>query len=93
MILQSFTVFDSAAKAYLPPFFVRSRGEAIRSFTDACCDEKSQFARHLADYCLFSIGEYDDSSGIFVAENPVKVLGAWEIDADVVTPFRKENRA
>jgi len=84
-----FSIFDSAAKAYLPPFFSRSRGEALRSFTDACADEKSAFARHLADYCLFYVGEFDDADGVVEGCSPVKVLGAWETDQDI--PFEKKS--
>lgn len=76
-----FCVFDSAAKAYLPPFFIRSVGEAIRSFTDAVSDTKHQFASHKEDYTLFQLGEWDDNSGMFSTIEPRKIVGAWEIEA------------
>lgn len=66
MRLAAFSVYDGAVKAYLPPFFVRSRGEAIRSFTEACSDEKHQFFRHSGDYQLYFVGEFDDGLGQFV---------------------------
>ena len=63
MILQVFTVYDSKVEAYFSPFFCKTRGEAIRSFTDAISDPQHQFAKHLEDYTLFHIGSYDDAKG------------------------------
>ncbi|AXH75866.1 MAG: nonstructural protein [Microviridae sp.] len=92
MILQVFSVFDSATKAYMPPFFSRSKGEALRSFTDACSDEKSNFNKHLSDYMLVHCGEFDDNSGVFSTVAPVKIIAGVELDIDVVTPFRRDNK-
>jgi len=92
MRMHVFSVYDDAAKAYLQPFFSRSKGEAIRSFTDACADEKSQFHKHLHDFTLVYLGEYEDTAGEFKPVMPEKVLAARELDLDVVLPFRKENR-
>lgn len=80
MILKVFTVYDSATLAFLPPFFCRSKGEAIRSFTQAVMDEGHQFAKHKSDYALFELGEFDDSSAaIAVSQVPVRVITALEV--------------
>lgn len=79
MIYEMFAIRDNALGAYNTPIFVRSKGEAIRSFTDAANDEKSQLRRHSSDYTLFYLGKYDDSSGIFEPIEPSRVIGASEV--------------
>jgi hypothetical protein len=62
MILNIFTVFDSKAEAYLPPFYMSSIGQAQRAFTDSVSNPEHQFGKHPEDYTLFLIGNFDDSS-------------------------------
>lgn len=78
MISQCFAVRDKAVGAFLGPFFVRSKGEAIRSFGDAVNDPKHQFARHLNDYALFQLGSFDDQSGMFTPAVE-KVVEGFEV--------------
>lgn len=66
MILNIFTVYDSKAEAYLQPFFMKSKGEAVRAFTDIVNDGTSQFNKHPSDYTLFHVGAYDDGDSSFV---------------------------
>lgn len=63
MILGVYSVLDEAVNAFLQPFYARSDGEAIRSFSDACVDVKHQFAMHPSDYTLFRIGSFNDANG------------------------------
>lgn len=72
-------VFDSKIGGYAVPFSVRSRGEAIRSFEDACRDEKMPFKAHPGDFSLFYVGEFDDSTGQVVAVQPERLIGADEL--------------
>lgn len=78
MKLLVFTVFDSAAVAYLQPFFARSEGEAIRMFSTAASSEDHQFARHAADYTLFKIGTFEDSTGQVESHPPVSLGNALD---------------
>ncbi len=64
MILQVFSVFDVKAEAYLPPFFMKTKGEAIRAFSASCNDPESMFSKYPLDYTLMAIGTFDDSSGV-----------------------------
>jgi len=64
MILKVFSVYDSKAEAYLPPFFMQSEGQARRIFGDCCNDEGHQFGKHPEDYTLFEIAEFDDGSAV-----------------------------
>lgn len=61
-------VLDKKVGAFTPPQAYRSKGEALRSFMDACKDEKSQFARHAADYVFCSLGVMNDETGDIVAK-------------------------
>ena len=62
-ILQAYTVLDIKTAAYLPPYFMRTNGEAIRAFSDAVNQANHQFNMHPADYILFYIGNFDDIAG------------------------------
>lgn len=87
MIMNAYSVLDKAAKAYLPLFFVRSSGEAIRSFTDAVNDPKHQFARHVDDYALYFVGTFDDSNGHFaVQDSPELAVTARQVLLDSAAP-------
>lgn len=57
-----FTIFDSKAAAYLPPFFLHQKAMATRAFADACNNPESQISKNPADYTLFHIGEFDDNN-------------------------------
>jgi len=75
MILKMFTVYDSKAEAYLPPFFMRSTGEAIRSWTQAINDQNSTFSKHPADFTLFMVGEFDDNACAINVLKAIENLG------------------
>lgn len=60
MIVNIFTVHDSKAHAYLPPFYFLHDGQAVRTFQDCINSEKHQFHHHPADYTLYRIGTFDD---------------------------------
>lgn len=93
MILQVYAVFDKAVGAYLPPFYTRSKGEALRSFSDACNDGKSNFTRYPNDYTLFHLGVYDDAGGNFQTFDPVRVISAVEClapSAEVIERQRED---
>jgi hypothetical protein len=72
MIKQMFTVYDEKSEAYLQPFFLDTTGQALRAISDCLIDDNHQFARHPADYTLFQLGTYDDSTGVIV--NDKKML-------------------
>jgi len=79
MIFKAFSVRDQAVEAFLPLFLVRSRGEAIRSFSQAVLDPNHQFAKHKSDFVLFELGEWDDVAGLFAPCEPVRVLSGIEV--------------
>lgn len=79
MKLQVYAVLDKAVGAFTRPFFLRTRGEAIRSFTEACQDEKTDFCKHPDDFVLYYNGVFDDNTGMFDSIEPERVIGAREV--------------
>ncbi len=63
MLWKMFTVYDSKAEVYLPPFCFKAKGEALRAFTGSANQPDHPVANHPGDYTLFEIGAYDDSTG------------------------------
>lgn len=80
MILRCYSVYDSALGAYMPVFYARSQGEAMRSFVEACRpDGRKEFLTSPGDYTLMFLGLFDDESGGFnLPPSPEKVLTAQE---------------
>lgn len=64
MILKMFSIYDSKAKAFLPPFFLHTEGMAIRTFADCAKDPQHAFSRNPQDYTLFCLGSFEDTSGM-----------------------------
>lgn len=86
MRMQVYSVFDQAVRAYLGPFHVRSRAEAIRSFIGAVNEGKNDFKANAKDYTLFYLGDYDDNEGVYYSAQPgpESVLTALQaVDVDV----------
>lgn len=74
MILKMFSIYDAKAEAFSQPFFVPTKGLAIRSFTDAANDPKTNIHLYPEDYTLFELGEFDDAKALFVplsTPNPI----------------------
>lgn len=67
------SVYDNAVKAYLQPFFMRSRAEAVRNFAAAANNKEHSFNAYPGDYHLFALGHFDEETGKFdqfeVADN------------------------
>lgn len=63
MKLNAYCIYDVKAGAYLAPYFLRSDGEALRSFGDCANDPGHQIHRHAEDYILYRIGTFDDGRG------------------------------
>jgi len=74
MIFKVFSFYDAKAEAYMSPFMMHKRGEAIRAFADAANDPKSFIHAHPEDYFLYEIATFDSSSGTYSPlENKVSV--------------------
>lgn len=75
MKLKIYSVYDSKAKAYNSPFYLRNSGEATRGFSDVVNDGKSQISKYPEDYTLFELGEFDDEMGSIAMYDAKITLG------------------
>lgn len=75
MNLSMFSVYDSKAKAFLPPFFMGNDNLAKRVFSDCANDEKHMFSKHPEDYNLFCLGTFEDTTGMVEVHAQAQNLG------------------
>lgn len=90
MTLQAFAVFDEKAGVFAHPFFALAVGQALRTFQDWCRDPNTPLSRHPADYKLYRIGRFEDTSGEFSPEAPNFLAVGGD---DNSTPDLKVSRA
>lgn len=83
-----YTIFDSAAGAYMRPFFMQSDGQAMRAFTDIACDAEHDIGKHPEDYSLCRIGMFEDGKGQVIGENVECLATALEV---VAATINKQN--
>lgn len=74
MILEVFSIRDSKAECYNTPFFKKTKGEALRDFTTAVNDEKSQLNQYPTDFDVYHVGNWDSDSGKFIPLDTPKHL-------------------
>lgn len=70
MILNAYSIFDNKALVYHAPFFAHTDGSAARMISDTVNDPGTNLSRHPADYVLYRVGQFDDSSGAIVTQDP-----------------------
>lgn len=70
-MLKIFTIHDIATESYSAPFTCKARGEATRMFSDMANKKDNQIGQHTADFFLFLIGEFDETTGLIVSNPPV----------------------
>lgn len=73
MKINMYTVFDSAVKAFVQPFFQITDGAAVRLFQDQVNNSDSNISKHPDQFTLFRVGSYDDSSALLIPETPVSL--------------------
>ncbi len=79
MILSIYSVWDSAADAYIQPFFATNDKVALRMFHSACQDRSHDFNMHAQDYTLFRLGTFDQEKGDLLPENMTAIARAHEL--------------
>lgn len=70
-----FTVYDTKAECYLQPFFLPTRGLALRTFTETVNDKSHNFGKYPEDYTLFVLGSYEDQNSEFLLSKAPISLG------------------
>jgi hypothetical protein len=74
-----YTVHDSTAEYFLPPFMAPNDAVARRMFIGSLGDSFS----FRADFGLYCVGEFDDATGRVTARDPVLVLSGHSIAASL----------
>jgi hypothetical protein len=83
MKLKVYSIFDSAAKAYVQPFYMHNDGLAIRAFMDNVnSKEENNISKHPDQFTLFQIGEFDDTSGKIDSIDPKSLGNGLEFKND-----------
>lgn len=75
MTKKVFTVYDSKSEVYSPPFFLLSRGEGIRAFSEVVNDPSTSPGKYPEDFTLFEIGQFDETNCKFVLYSTPTSLG------------------
>lgn len=70
-----FSIFDSKACYFHTPIFVKSRGDAIRSFIESSNDKTHFVGKNPEDYCLFELGSFDDITAFISVFDSPKSIG------------------
>lgn len=79
MILKVYSVYDHQIESFARPFFMQSKGEAIRGWIQVVNDPGTQINKTPQDFILFELGEYDDQTGMFSQPKaPVPIAPALE---------------
>lgn len=59
-----FSIRDTKAEVFNPPFFKSTHGEAERDFRSLCNDPKSMPNKYPDDFELYYVGDFDDQTGL-----------------------------
>lgn len=88
--MNCYSIHDTVAEMFLPPFFARNDGQASRMMIGSLGDSFT----HRADFNLYRLGSFDDDSGQLTSETPSLVLAGLSIseklDPRVPAPITQE---
>ena len=77
MILNKYTIFDSALEAYHQDYSLENDAIALRQFADMA-NEETQIAKNPEDYSLWRIGTFETTTGKLTPEEPTCIAKAHE---------------
>jgi len=85
MKYQIFAVKDKALDNYSAPFTQATIEAALRMWRDLVVfgQEDNRYRRSPEDFCLYMIGEYEDSTGSLTSAVPVRLASANEVLAEI----------
>lgn len=80
-----YAIFDTQVNEFVEqPFLQRTKGEAIRGWSEQANNPQSQISKHATDYALFELGTYDEKTGAFTNHPaPIRVGLASEFKKPV----------
>lgn len=62
---QIMSVYDTKARAFLPPFFVPHVDVGLRAIQQATLDPQHQLSKFAEDFEIYHLGTWDDDTGHF----------------------------
>lgn len=69
-----YSIYDSKIELFAKPFYMHSRGEALRAWGEVVNDPETTICKHPADFTLFELGEFDEETGKFAnLQTPVSL--------------------
>jgi len=74
--LKAYSVFDIKAAVYGTPFFMGNDRIASRAFADLVNDQSTMANKHPGDFVLYSIGYFNDETGVLETEKPAVIVTA-----------------
>ena len=77
MQLSKYTIFDSKLEAYHQDYSLENDAIALRQFADMA-NEDTHIAKNPEDYSLWKIGEYENTTGELIPQEPVCIAKAHE---------------
>lgn len=90
MITKAFSLYDSKADIYMPPFFCGTVGQAIRSVVEAAADGRTTLGRYPQDFSLMELGSFDDVTGSLT---PERVHNHGQVSQLLAAAFRAHREA
>lgn len=80
LIQQFYSVYDTKAEVYSPPFVAVNHDVARRLFSAAAGDPQTPIGAHPLDYMLMHVGAWNSQSGLIAgAEKPSIISTGLEI--------------
>lgn len=84
MKLKVYAIYDQKAEGYLQPFFLQSKGLAVRQFQNFIADSNTPIHKYPQDFTLFELGEYTDHDGkMHPHPSPISMGNALEFKREV----------
>lgn len=74
-----FSVFDTKAGVYHPPFLTHNRMTAMRLLSNVLTDPAHSFSQHPHDYHLFELGEFEDGNASLDCHPPEQICVLAEL--------------
>lgn len=73
--MKIYCVYDCKVESYGTPFFFKTKGDALRGFSEVANDLKTQIGKYPQDFTLFELGSYDELTGKFTIYSTPVALG------------------
>lgn len=76
MELQIFSIKDNKAEVFNSPFYMKTKGEALRAFDRTVNDPKTQINEYPKDFDLYVLGTFHSDTGKIKPIDPKHIAEA-----------------